>query len=805
MATYEEMKDRQRKLGPTGPDGPIGGPSDEPDYDAPALEPDSVVAPAPVVSQPAAAAPKTGYEKRLNEYRDKIYWPEFHKYVAQKIRGYYPSIPADADPAEIVSRYKSAFAQDMTDDDFYEKLKTTYGTAWKPSSEAPEPNLLENAQAILPQVPHMAAEMGKAALPFVAAQAGQAFSKIPGVGQAGMLANTGVKMLGQQLAGTSLEQTAQAMPEPNVEALRAKGYSPAQIENVLRGYAQVQSELYEEMGKIGQEGVTAGAEGIANAATFGFTGKKLADAVHKTLAGGPVKAGLGAAARSVAVGTAGHAATGAAVGAGYGASYGASERMAKAKEAGLGANDILTAGMSGAWEEGAPGAVLGGIVGGILGVPISGVSTAIAMNKTASVARKAQAAAHAEDALRLNLNKFTDEFRPHELPERFPEDLAAAAGNDAALAKNIVSGVWGPEVGQTEHGMQAASKLYDKIIAWRTARARLNGSTMLDLPQPVEQPAATMTPTLPFEGFQPTAQPGAPVGQVPPMQGMVQPTGPIPGEVLEPHGVAPRWMPQAEGTPTPAPNVPVMEGIQPVGAAVPAPPAPPLTLEGVQPPSSGVAPVPTGPSLGPVEQGGRPVLPAPEINPRLPEPVPQPAPPAPTPNDLNYVRNPGPGEGLAQKPSRAEAAIEEMSSLGSSTGTPDTRLVGDVEYRVSMTPDGDAIELNYIRNLGSEKGAGSTLINQLSEIADKRGLPIVVDASPIATKGGGKMPIKKLVAWYVKHGFKPIKNSSTSGNVVMRREPNLPKAKIQKVRAQLRSHVAKLTEADVLDILHDTE
>jgi hypothetical protein len=38
---------------------------------------------------------------------------------------------------------------------------------------------------------------------------------------------------------------------------------------------------------------------------------------------------------------------------------------------------------------------------------------------------------------------------------------------------------------------------------------------------------------------------------------------------------------------------------------------------------------------------------------------------------------------------------------------------------------------------------------------------------------GGKMPIEKLVAWYEKHGFKPVEGGS-AGNVLMRREPELP-------------------------------
>jgi hypothetical protein len=431
------------------------------------------------------------------------------------------------------------------------------------------------------------------------------------------------------MAGASLEKTAQEMPQPNIQVLEAKGYSPAQIQNVLRGYAEVQKSLYEDVQKTGEEGVSTAAEGIANAAFFGFGGDKIRATATRLMGGNALAGGAGAAVKAVAGGAATHAVTGVAFGGGYGAVHGATERMAKAKAAGLGANDMFTAGMQGAWEEGVPSAVIGGIIGGAIGVPAAMFSTAAGMNKTASAMRKAIADAHVEDAQRVHLQKFADDFRPAELPQRFAEDLAAAGGDDVALANNIVGGVWGSDVAATEAGQRAASKMYEKIRAWRTLRDRMNGP-MIELPATaVETPGASITPTLTPEqqamGLQPNTLPAGVPPQVAPMQGL-EPVGagaPVQGGMAPQPNVVGEFKPTPEMQPTAAPQgVKPVQGLQPVGAAVPAPASPPLVLQGNQPLGAEGAPAPRlGPNLGPVEQGGRPAPPAPEINPKLQEKI----------------------------------------------------------------------------------------------------------------------------------------------------------------------------------------
>ena len=735
------------------------------------------------------------YEKRLNEYREKTYWPEYHKHAADAIKKLYPQIPADADPNEVVSRYKGAFAPDMSDEDFYAKLDETHTKGWKPSVEEPKPNLIESAQMVA--TPENALEMGKGIAHFGAGQAaagltekfaGQAmakalpawmqktFGKAPAGrslgrigGQLAMAAPTAAKLMFEQQAGASLEKTAQEMPQPNIQALEAKGYSPAQIHNVLRGYADVQKSLYEDMQKTGEEGVETAAEGIANTAFFGFGGDKIKSVATRLMGGKALAGGVGAAAKSVAGGIATHAVTGAAFGGGYGVVHGATDRMAKAAAAGLGANDILTAGWTGAMEEGitgpkeAPGlsgAVLGGIIGGVIGAPAEMFTTTKAAAEGASVRRKAIAAAHIEDAQRVNLKRFAEEFKPAELPQRFPEDLAAAGGDDVALANNIVGGVWGTDVAATEHGQQAASRLYEKIAAWRTLRDRMNGP-MIDLPAAVEAPQASITPTLTPEqqamGLQPNALPAGVPPQVAPMQGL-EPVGagaPVPGGMAPQPNVVGEFKPTPEMQPmAPPQGVQPAAGLQPLGAEVPRPETP-LTLEGVQPAAPQVAGPPRmGPPLGPVETGGRPLPPAPEINPKLEAPVEgTPAPALP----VGEATEPRP----VRLPTHADRAIESL---------------GPHEH-VTLATDEAGKHLT-IEKLGvtagtlAKPGASSDALAHVNAIADEHGLPVEAHVTAQAGPRGGKIPLEKLLPWYEQHGYEVTSQGADWATV--RRAPSMP-------------------------------
>lgn len=734
------------------------------------------------------------YEKRLNEYREKVYWPEYHKHVADQIKKLYPQIPADADPNEVVSRYKGAFAPDMSDEDFYSKLDETHAKGWKPSIEEPKPNLIENAQMVA--TPQNAAEMGKGVAHFGAGQAAAGLAEktaAPAIekalpawmlkswgaapaarslgriaGQGLMAAPTAVKLAGEQMAGNALEKTAQEMPEPNIKVLEAKGYGPAQIQNVLRGYADTQRSLYEDMQRTGEEGVSTAAEGIANAAFFGFGGQKIEQAATRLTGGKALTGGVGAAAKAVAGGALTHAATGAAFGGGYGAVHGATERMAKAKASGLGANDIFTAGMQGAWEEGLPSAVIGGIVGGTIGTPAAMFTTAKAMNKTASVLRQSIADAHIEDAQRVNLQKFADDFRATELPQRFSEDLAAAGGDDAALANNIVGGVWGEDVAATEHGQQAASKLYEKIRAWRTLRDRMNGP-MLELPAtPVETPGASIAPALTPEqqamGLQPNALPAGVPSQVAPMQGL-EPVGavaPVPGGMAPQPNVIGEYKPTQE-QPDRLPeqqalaqaHVPSVPGLQPAGAEVPRPETPPQ-LEGVQPATPQVeGPPRMGPNLGPVETGGRPLPPAPEINPKLAENPPAQAQAAEVAVTAPVEPHP------VHVPTHAENAIEAL---------------GPHEH-VTLSTDAEGKHLT-IEKLGvtagtlAKPGASSDALAHVSAIADEHGLPVEARVTEQAGPRGGKIPLEKLLPWYEQHGYDIT--SQGEGWATVRRAPSMP-------------------------------
>jgi len=724
----------------------------------------------------------SSYEDRLKEYQDSVYGPEYAKHVVGNLRRDYPEIPDTMSDAAVITAHRKMFGSGLDDQSYYDRIDKAYGQGFEPSKPAPERSLVEKVQNVAPQIPGAALHLGEQLAPFAAA-AIPVMGKVPGAGQIGMAVNTAATLAGTNAGSAAIGKTMNDMPPPDLAVLKAKGYSPAQIANVLRGYADVQTSLAADLQDIAAKGREQAATGVANLATVGMGGKefeklgemiggKTAAAGARTLAGG---------ARAIAGKVVPHVLTGARIGGAYGATQEATQRALDAKAAGLGADDIFKAITEGGWHGLKGGAAIGAILSGALATPGAAVSVAKETKATGSMLRQAHADALAHDAQRINLAKFASQFRPSDVAEKFHEEGIAAQGDDLALANNIVKAVWGEDVAATEDGMKAASKLYEKLIAAGKLQGRMVDLPSAPLPANAEPPQGMVS-----------GQPGVPTPEPNVVGNMQVEPGP-------PAFVPPQGIPQSPE----------------LAAPLSAPPPVTPTLEGIAPPEGLPGPTMSAP-LGPVETGGRAPSAAPEIAPRL-ESVPptegirpEPMPPSKLPGMKHALAQAvarsgtpeeqaafaaaqrgatrGPGEGYAKRnmplepnpvsmPSTGErvaSAAKEIQNLGKPTGTPDTRAIGDVEYRVSPAASGDALELNYIRNVGGERGAGQRAMEKITAMADERGLPMVVDASPLMSRGG-KMPIEKLTAWYAKHGFEPIEGApSVAGNVLMRREPALP-------------------------------
>jgi hypothetical protein len=114
-----------------------------------------------------------------------------------------------------------------------------------------------------------------------------------------------------------------------------------------------------------------------------------------------------------------------------------------------------------------------------------------------------------------------------------------------------------------------------------------------------------------------------------------------------------------------------------------------------------------------------------------------------------------------------------MNDLGVPTGNPGWQTIGDVAYRTSPYEGRNVVELNYIENLGDEKGAGAAVLKKLTKVADEHQVPMTLNALPLPRGNGkGRIPIDKLVEFYKKHGFSVVDEGDGWAN--MRREPVLP-------------------------------
>jgi len=664
--------------------------------------------------------------------RERAAW---RKHVADKLRADTPDFPEDATDDEIIESDFGALAQETGEPlslaEHEQVLKNLYGADYvKPERSireavGPIAHGVGNAVAALQDPRKMAAAGEIVVRPIVEGftapiEAAQSF-----------------------LTGRALEKTAENMPVPNVEALRAKGYDEQAIRDIITGYADTQKSIMGDVGDVAKKGIGQIAEGAGTYATLpigGGGGKGLTKLAEKT--GIPLVKKL---AGSVVGSVARHAATGALAGAGYGLAKDGFTAAAEAADEGRGSGEQFDAffqkGLPAAAQMGTAGAILGGLLGpGIENLAGAGA------RRAAEVAAGTRAATR-----KAALDSFADSFEPGWFNSRFGVDLTQP---DDVIVRDIVQRIKGEADPEMEQILMA------KLAAFRA-----------------QGPAAKGVGVAPY-----------PEVSLPPSQGAVEGLTRGPLHIAEEGGLAPRVTPPAlagpstqfvpEGAPlAPPENVAPLPDLEPTGVPAPLPPDQlPLTPR-AEPPDA-VMPPPegrVGPPLALEDSAGRPIPEAPEPRPLSLEPAPA------APGGERVLTNPpklGVPEAPAIEPNArvigpAERAAMDMRALGvplSSSPTDISRRAGRVEFRVKPLESGKGVELEHLQNMGNGRGDGQKLLTSLTEVADAQEVPIELTALPLPQPGErGTIPLPKLKRFYQKHGFRVV--SEEGNSIRMRREP----------------------------------
>lgn len=464
----------------------------------------------------ALLPPPDEYQKRTSD--------SYRLHVVGKLRQTYPAIAKDANDDELLAVWHRLNIPDATPDEAEEVLRQNYGHDWTPPNETlseKASGVVEKGKQIGKALPEMGKDLALGAGEWIGAGvagnvAGKAIVGAAGpVSQAAMAVPTAIKLAGEQKAGQSIEKTAAGMQEPDIADMRAKGYSDAQIHNVVKGYVDTLNSLMEQQGEIGRQGVNTATGGIANAAFLNARSKWLEE-LGKLSTGKLAAKGVSAGMSKVLGSMGGHAVGGAVWGGGYMASQQAMEQGVQAAAEGKKANEILGASTMGLLSGAGTGVVAGVVLGGALG----GIAGSVGALRGASAARKALAEKAMADAKALGVRRLADTFQPTWLHERFQDDLKLANEQglpDETLAQNIVVATKGSDVLNTPEGQKAVATIAEKITKWRSVNEGLGGPMLQlrTLPDPTEQ-----TPFTEAAGTAPLAMESPATAVAPTMGGM---------------------------------------------------------------------------------------------------------------------------------------------------------------------------------------------------------------------------------------------------------------------------------------------
>lgn len=472
------------------------------------------------------------YEDRLKEYQAGTAG-EWKSHVVKNLRSDYPEIPGDMGDDDVIRAHYRMFGEGLDQKAYEERLDRAYASDYTPSLKTPEKTLGEKAGEIGQAAKALPGEIVKGAVRAFTSPARQVVET--------------AKTVGPLVAGRALEQTASQVPAPDIEDLRARGYSEDQIQNIVRGYTETQQSILGDVQDVAQQGIESGRaalkEGAEAVATYGTL--PLAGAVGRSIT----------ATKSITGGAIKGAAEGAAAGAAYGAVKEGLDAAIDATIEGKRADEILGIATKGALSGVKGGALIGGAFGGVIGGVVGGVGA----SRAQSAARKAAAAKATADALAVRLSNFGENFNPTWLRERFPEDFKLANDSgltDDVLAANIIRNVYGDEALASPAGQRALADITEKITKWRSTNEALAGP-MVELPQgtPRLSTVEPGAPLAPVGGLAPEPMPtSAKPETLADLQGPIgeRPAPFVPPSVMTPEGPAPIPMAQGiEGAPVP--------------------------------------------------------------------------------------------------------------------------------------------------------------------------------------------------------------------------------------------------------------
>lgn len=748
---------------------------------------------------------------------------QYKAHLAKKIRAEWgSSVPADADDDEVLSVWTDLNAPtDATQEDVDDVLREAYGQDYVSPKQVDRRNVLEKAQdvgaAVAPALGGLAANVGaamSAAVPAMAKVAKVAGKSAPA--QLGMAGYYGTQLAGEQIAGSSLEKTANEMPVPNIADLRRRGYTEQQIRNLVKGYTDTQQSLMQDIGEMGQRGVGTAAEAIANSAVLpmglGAAEHVAAGIASKAAAKAGAKAGLS----HLAGKTAARGLGGAAIGGAFGGVDSVVHRSVEAAQAGEGADTILghmTKGLLGPGISNALGASVGQPAeaasafgkgfgeawkfGALLGSGFGLIEGGAQVGKTMSAARKAKAAEFTNNARLVAVQKFAEKFDTSDVLDRFKTDVqdgVAQGQNSVQIATNIVSKLH-PEVAASEPGMKAiaevAVKLEPAVVAYQKT-ANMNRPLLptrqgIGSDESVEagqqfadylgegdfRPDTHLSGPRP-EGFEPNNHMRPAFPGLPPAREQLTGVQPeVPGFVEDPHLPANVQMQNApnyeqfqmsQGQAKPVYGEPVAD--QRLGTGVPTtvPPTPSMQPQVGGPsgevPTPGMAPEPAA-------------FPNPEqVAPRyeLPPGTELPGTPASVPKLQTEPRYSAPIKIEPQVPSEAPSAVTK--DLGSFPG-------------ISVTQHPDHVSIDNVTT-HNDVPSGTALKAAIAS-SDRNSMPLKVELAPQAGPKGGMIPVEKQAAWYKQHGFRELPGAGDK--TVMWRDP------IGEHQARVASTLDKVAEA----------
>lgn len=106
--------------------------------------------------------------------------------------------------------------------------------------------------------------------------------------------------------------------------------------------------------------------------------------------------------------------------------------------------------------------------------------------------------------------------------------------------------------------------------------------------------------------------------------------------------------------------------------------------------------------------------------------------------------------------SQANKFVDTVRSWGYANPFNPVETIIDNRLAVEVVPFDDNVTLKSIRSFSHKQGHGSEFMQKLTYLADSMNITIELDPHPLQTDK--RIPLKKLLEWYKRFGFKGSSN-----------------------------------------------